>query len=155
MIIFQDLDGCLVNFDKGFEQLSGGIPCKEYESKYGTKEFWKLITKQGKDFWVNLEWMPDGKILWNYIKKYNPILLTAPSSHPSSHEGKIEWRNRVLPSTDMIITHRKNKQLYSGPEKILIDDNIKTYEEWNSKGGIAILHKSALETINKLKELGL
>ena len=36
---------------------------------------------------------------------------------------------------------------------VLIDDRPKNIEAWENAGGIGILHTSAKETINKLKEL--
>ena len=36
---------------------------------------------------------------------------------------------------------------------VLIDDEPKNIEAWEDAGGIGILHTSAKETINKLKEL--
>jgi len=82
--IYCDMDGVLCDFDRRFEQF-GGMGPKEYESKYGNKKFWELINnKVGAQFWAKMPWMPQGKQLWDYISKYNPILLSAPSMHPSS-----------------------------------------------------------------------
>jgi len=50
---------------------------------------------------------------------------------------------------------RAQKQLFSGENRILIDDLPNTIEEWNAKGGIGILHTSAANTIKELKKLGL
>lgn len=153
--IYQDLDGCLVDFDMGFYKLSGGYLPSEFENKFGKKEFWKLITNKGASFWEDLEWMPDGKILWNYIKQHNPIILSAPSSHPSSYIGKKNWMKEHLPGVELILAERKNKQKYASSYHILIDDNEKTNQEWKSSGGINIYHISANETILYLKEYGL
>ena len=35
-----------------------------------------------------MEWMPDGKELWDYIKDKQPTLLSAPSRNPASRLGK-------------------------------------------------------------------
>jgi hypothetical protein len=50
---------------------------------------------------------------------------------------------------------RTNKQLFSEPNRILIDDMKQTIDEWNAKGGIGIFHISAADTISQLKKLGL
>ena len=153
--IYCDMDGVLCDFNKRFEQFSGMSP-KEYESKYGTKKFWELINdKVGASFWEKMPWMPEGKQLWDYIKQYNPILLSAPSSHYSSRYGKKLWVKENLSGTKLILAQRANKQDYSGKNRILIDDMSKTIDEWNSKRGIGILFTSTSQTINELKELGL
>lgn len=152
--IYCDMDGVLCDFDKRFEQFGGTSP-QEYESKYGTKKFWELINKIGSQFWEKIPWMPEGKKLWNYIKKYNPILLSSPSSHPSSRYGKRLWAQENTSGTKLILASRENKQEYSGKNKILIDDRADNINEWNTKGGIGILFTSTNQTINELKELGL
>ncbi len=72
-----DMDGVLVNFDKGYFELTGKYP-HEMKNK-DPQLFWEPISKVGKQFWEELEWMPDGEQLWNYIKIYNPTLLSSPS----------------------------------------------------------------------------
>jgi hypothetical protein len=152
--IFCDMDGVLCDFDKRFEQF-GGIPPKEYESKYGVKKFWELITQIGTTFWSKMPWMPDGKLLWNYIKPYTPFLLSAPSRDSSSRYGKHLWVNSNVPGTKLILANRENKRNYSRKNRILIDDRTDNIQEWISGGGIDILHTSAENTIKQLKELGL
>jgi len=108
-----------------------------------------------------MPWMPDGKQLWSYIEKYKPILLSAPSQKPSSRYGKRVWVANNLPKEKigfpikLILAKRENKQDYSKPNRILIDDRADNVEEWKSKGGIGILHTSAADTIEKLKQLGI
>lgn len=152
--IYCDLDGVLADFDRRFEEFSG-MNSKEYESKYGIKKFWELINKIGTQFWAKIPWMPEGKKLWGYISKYNPILLSAPSRDYSSRYGKKLWVQENLPGVKLILADRSNKMDYSGKNKILIDDRKDTINEWNSKGGIGILFVSTEQTINDLKILGL
>jgi hypothetical protein len=153
--IYCDMDGVLCDFDKRFEQF-GGMSPKEYENKYGTNKFWELIDdKVGYSFWSKIPWMSDGKQLWEYIKKYKPSLLSAPSKKSSSRYGKRLWVNENLPGTKLILASREKKQNYSGKNKILIDDRSDNVNEWIAKGGIGILYTSASNTINELKKLGL
>jgi FMN phosphatase YigB (HAD superfamily) len=153
-IIYQDIDGCLADFDKAFKNLTGYLP-KDFESKFGIDEFWKAIPENTTDFWVNLEWMEDGKQLWNYIKKYNPILLSAPSRAETSKQGKKEWVEKELPGVKLILKGAKYKHEYAKPNAILIDDRKDNIERWESAGGIGIFHISAKNTINLLQQLGL
>ena len=153
--IFCDMDGVLTDFDKRFEYFGGMVP-DEYLAKFSKSQFWKLIDdKVGFEFWAKMPWMPDGKQLWSYIEKYKPMLLSAPSQKPSSRYGKRVWVNDNLPGVKLILAKRENKQDYSKPNRILIDDRADNIEEWKSKGGIGILHTSAADTIEKLKQIGL
>ena len=153
--IYCDMDGVLCDFNKRFEEF-GKMPPKEYENKYGIKQFWKLIDDEiGVRFWVGMPWMPDGKELWNFIKPFNPSLLSAPSRNNESRLGKRLWVRNHIPGTKLILASRSNKQQYSNKNSILIDDMPRTIEEWDSGGGIGILHTSAASTIEQLKQLGL
>ena len=62
------------------------------------------------DWWVKLEWMPDGRELWDYIRVFNPYILTAPMKQEGSKEGKRAWV-------------KKNLQLPNGnqPEKVILN----------------------------------
>ena len=45
--IYCDMDGVLCDFNRRFEQF-GGMSPNEYETRFGTKKFWELITKVGE-----------------------------------------------------------------------------------------------------------
>ena len=152
--IYCDMDGVLCDFDKRFEQF-GGMSSREYEAKYGTKKFWELIDKVGADFWSKIPWMTEGKQLWNHIKQYNPSLLSAPSQDYSSRYGKKLWVQENMPGTRLILAKRANKKDYASGKSILIDDREDNINEWRAAKGIGILFKSAEQTINELKKLGL
>lgn len=148
------MDGVLCDFDKRFEQF-GGMSPREYETKYGTKKFWELIDKIGEQYWSKMPWTPEGKQLWDYIKQYNPKLLSAPSQDYSSRYGKKLWVQENLPGTKLILSKRENKKDYASGKSILIDDLSKNIDEWQAAGGIGILYVSTGQTINELKKLGL
>jgi hypothetical protein len=152
--IFCDMDGVLVDFEKGYYDLTG----KHTKSfPKGDNDFWKPIEEEGALFWATLPWMPDGQELWRYIKKYKPYILSAPSQDPSSRVGKEAWLKMNLQNSfkKAYFASRGNKQNFSGQNKILIDDLQQTIDEWNAKGGIGIHHTSASNTIKELKKLGL
>ena len=153
--IYSDMDGVLVDFNKRFKRFSDGISPTEYEQKFGKDKFWELVDGVGVRFWVGMDWMSDGKQLWNYIKEYNPTLLSSPSRSNHSRMGKRIWRKRNLPSTKLILAQAANKQNYADPDSILIDDRESNVDQWIKAGGIGILHTDTASTINKLKELGL
>ena len=153
--IYCDMDGVLCDFDKRFMEFSNSIPPEEYESKFGKKAFWKLINEQGVEFWADIPWISGGEDLWEYIKPYNPSLLSAPSSKESSRSGKHSWVKNNIPGTKLILRSAEQKQEFAKPNAILIDDRLSNIEQWRAKGGIGILHTSVNQTIEQLKELGL
>ena len=153
--IYSDMDGVLVDFNERFKRFSKGIPPTEYEQKFGKDKFWELVDGVGVRFWVGMNWMSDGKQLWDYIKKYNPTLLSSPSRADHSKMGKRIWRQRNLPTTKLVLAQARNKQNYANPDSILIDDRESNIDQWIKAGGIGILHTDTASTLNKLKELGL
>ena len=149
--IYCDMDGVIVDFDKGYKELTGT------EASFDTpkEEFWAPIQKAGAPFWIKLQWMSDGKKLWEFIKPYNPQLLSAPSRDESSKIGKFVWVKRNVPGTKLILRSAERKQEFATPNSILIDDRADNIQRWKDAGGIGILHTSAADTIQQLKDLGL
>ena len=172
-VIFCDMDGVLVDFDEGYKELTG--VSTQHADSQGKDEFWKLYrdSLKNKDipersYWANLDWMPDGKQLWDYISPYNPYVLTAPSvnfdipfeerykvENNESMQGKTEWVQRLPNMRKIYFRSAGRKADFAGPNKILIDDRKDTIDKWNANGGIGILHTSAANTIKQLQELGL
>jgi hypothetical protein len=150
---FVDLDGVLVDFDQGYKELTNITPQQANEK--GIETFWEPISKAGAKFWITLKWMSDGKQLWDYIKKYNPILLSAPSREESSKLGKRVWVKRELPNVKLILRSAERKQEFANSTSILIDDRQKNIDQWEAAGGIGIFHTDTPNTIKQLKQLGL
>jgi hypothetical protein len=154
--IYCDMDGVLVDFDKQFEKVSGGISPREYEEANGKEAFWNLIDNEnGVGFWVGMPWMPNGKQLWDYIKPNTPLLLSSPSRSNSSRLGKRLWVRNNLPGTKLILANSYNKKNYADSNNILIDDRPSNIDQWKAAGGIGILFISTDQTIEELKKLGL
>lgn len=158
--VYVDLDGVLTDWDKAFRDLgkdiTKGYSGKEYEDKFGRDALWDVISKHGKlEFWSEMEWMPDGKKLWNYVKKFNPTILSTPANSKFSKDGKKIWIAREL-GEDVPYIFIKEKYKYADTESILIDDFDKKINDWVNKGdGIGIHHHNAEDTIKQLKQLGL
>ena len=155
--IYCDMDGGLTNFESRFEHFTGESP-KEYEKRYGAAAFWDLIdVKVGVRFWIGMDWMPQGRELWDFINPYKPDLLTSPSRDNNSRLGKNLWvRNNLTPKPKVIFAYSADKQRYATPDSILIDDKKSNINEWISQGGIAFRVKDGdiSTAINGLKELG-
>ena len=85
-LIYCDMDNVLVDFIKGAEDVIGG----DFAS-IDKAERWNKIT-QTKDFWANLDWMPNAKRLYKFIERYDPFILSAYAGRdPSSKNGKKKW----------------------------------------------------------------
>ena len=173
--IFCDLDGVLVDFDRGFMELpsnSEKLTPKEYEEKHGKDSIWPMIDSLGESFWTNLQWMKDGRELWDYLKQYDPIILSAPSRHPGCITGKTKWVNTHLgieqepvmdpanftEDTRFVLANHKHDYVKPAEElldkhPVLIDDFSKKLEKWTSAGGIGILHNDATDTIRVVEEM--
>ena len=149
--LYVDMDGVLVNFDKGFRELSGMDPL-DYMDEHGKSAFWKKLSKEPR-FFLNLDWMPDGEELWNYVKQYNPTILTTPAqSMKYCKEDKKTWSTERL-GKDVKVIFSYKKEEYATPTSILIDDRSKNIIPWKASGGIGIPHISAIDTIGKLKKI--
>ena len=107
-------------------------------------------------FWEDLEWMGDGKELWEHVKNFDPppIILTAPMKGEGSHEGKLKWvaKNLGLPVERVILSHNKWQHAVaeSGAQNVLIDDTYAKVQPWVDEGGIGIQHIDADNSIEEL-----
>lgn len=149
--VYVDQDGVLSDFDKEFEKLGHGSP-EAFSEKHGDDAMWYLINNKTDHFWLNMEWMPDGKKFWNFIKKFNPTILSRPARVTNCKPDKIEWLKKNLgEDVPVILTSKKEK--YADPEAVLIDDMEENIEKWIEVGGIGILYKSAEQAILEFKKL--
>lgn len=155
--IYVDLDGVLVDFDKGVSNITNGIGRDEYIKTYSVSLLWEKINMFGSDWWAHLPWMGDGKILWDWIKNKNCCVLTSCSARNTgvkAIEGKTKWIHMNLGSIKNIIVDSWDmKQNYATPTDILIDDALRNINQWKDKGGIGILHTDSLSTIEQLKTI--
>lgn len=170
--IYCDMDGVLTDFEKRFHDKVNEVgpkyyplkdikkvnKPKDFENIFGLDEFWKLIDVHvGVSFWIGMPWMPRGEELWDFIKKFNPKLLTSPSRNDGSRLGKNLWvRNNLNPKPKVIFAYSANKQNYADSKSILIDDKKSNIEEWESAGGIAFRVKDGDigPALQGLKDLG-
>jgi len=148
MKIFCDLDGVLTDFDKGVRKIFRKEP-----SELPGFVLWPTLIKT-PDFYTNLEWMADGKELWNLIKRTHPTILTGIPRGKWAEPQKREWCKRELGEDVPVITCQSHvKQSYCNPGDILIDDRETIGVKWQEAEGIFILHTSTQSTKEKLMEL--
>lgn len=170
--IYCDMDGVLTDFEKRFVTLlqqegpkyytkaviAQVTRPKHFEKLEGQEEFWRFIDQYiGLEFWSEMEWMPNGKALWEFIQPYSPIILTSPSEDNTSRLGKRLWvREHLVPAPPVEFRFGEAKSDFANENAILIDDKPSNLEAFASKGGIALEVKDGeiQSVINKLKELG-
>jgi hypothetical protein len=178
--IFCDLDGVLVDFEKGVVELTGMKPGKS------NTRMWPAISKKS-NFYRHLAWTSDGNELWEAIRPLRPNILTGVSRGPGVSQDKFEWCKRELcvevTWRDMAASQQKhvlvrhagqsprsnnnddhavctvitcwsaNKHFECRPGDILIDDRPeKLQDAWERKGGIFVHHTSTAETLRILRD---
>ena len=158
------MDGVLVDFDKSLKKIGYPGPFhKKDENPEDKKRRWKFIADNAENFWGNADWLKDGKTLWNFIKPYNPTLLTSVGNSLSSKlgrggkKGKERWVKRELGIKQLdriiVVSSSGGKDKYANKNAILIDDSDKNIDAWKKAGGIGILHKTAVSTIFQLRKI--
>lgn len=170
--IYCDMDGVLTDFETRFVTLlrkegpkyyskatiAQVTRPKHFDKIEGTEEFWKFIDQYiGVEFWSKMEWMPNGKALWNFIQPYNPKILTSPSEDNTSRLGKRLWvKDNLVPAPEVLFRFGEAKSDFANENAILIDDKPSNLEAFAAKGGIALEVKDGeiQSVINKLKKLG-
>ena len=81
--IYCDMDEVLCNFMKGANHVVGGSFVQADKA-----DRWNKISNT-KNFWANLEWMPEQKRLYSFIIRYDAHILSAYSKRDAnSRNGK-------------------------------------------------------------------
>ena len=153
--IYQDLDGCLTDFEGQFSKYSGGHSFRDYILNYGESKAWDIIDEVGITFWSKMPWLQQGIKLWDYIKKHNPIILSSPGRSELAVIGKKIWVKNNLPGTELILAQSYEKRRYASENSVLVDDYWKNIWEWKRDGGIGVIFKNFNQTIKQLKDYGI
>lgn len=158
--IYCDLDGVLVDFDRWADDQLGYRP-SDWDSD-AKDQFWsdvKILVDSGSSFFGDMHPISDAFVLWNYIKGYDPTILSATGRIDTAPAEKRAWVKKYLgykfALTAVLVPKAINKAQHATPNSILIDDRVKAIDPWIAAGGIGILHTSAADTIKQLKQLGL
>ncbi len=151
MKLFLDMDGVLVNFNKGIhDAFNKPYDYATLSSKWTFWNDWPNVTFDMVDdactheFWAELPWMHDGEEIFELAIGYfdfNDIyLLTSPMPNLGSPSGKWDWvaRNLAGLKKQTIITN-VDKGLFAGPDCVLIDDKNENIDAFRAAGGRAIL----------------
>jgi hypothetical protein len=95
-----------------------------------------------------------GETLWNGIKAYNPIILSATSSTKARAEktAQIKQNLRPTPTAKFVNTGGEKAQFAKGGN-ILIDDSQSNITAWEAAGGVGVLHVNDADTIKQIENL--
>lgn len=150
--IYVDCDGVIADFDKRATEIMG-CPPREWEERNGSKNFWDTLYKT-PNFFLDLDPMLDAHELMDVLAPHDPIILTGCPRGYWAVPQKLMWRDKYFKNVPMICTESVNKKVHCRPGDVLVDDWHKHAHLWEAKGGHFVLHTSALDSIEKLKVLG-
>jgi hypothetical protein len=152
--LFLDCDGVLADFD-GYATDLLGAPPREFEARHGLRRFWQRIAGN-HDFFFKLPLMPDARLLWDAVAHLRPVILTGLPHGDWAAPQKMRWAAKHFPDARMITTAARAKRDHMEKRgDILVDDLVKYRSLWEEAGGVFVHHRSALETLGQLNELGL
>ena len=148
--VFLDLDGVLVDFLKG--------ACEIHNIKYDYNQYsFKVndffINRQvdisdedffkplDENFWMNLEWIDDGKEILSIVESFsdNLFLLTSPAETPGCLEGKRKWIKQNIPHYEKRVLYGTPKHACAHASALLIDDSNHNHDSFIENGGNCIL----------------
>lgn len=154
MKLFLDMDGVLVNWCKGAHKLHN-IPLDDGNWPYKRgPEGWnwnrelgmstsELFADQGREFWANLDWMPDGKEILEvceyHFGRENICLLTNPWNANGVIDGRFDWVLKNMPDYYDRILVGACKEMCASPESLLVDDYDANIDNWEDSNGVGFL----------------
>jgi len=151
MQLFLDCDGVLADFDGGAAKVLG-MPPRQFQDRHGLGTFWKRLARS-KDFYANLDPLPDAHRLFDGVRHLNPVILTGCPLGGWAEDQKVRWAARHFPGTRIITCMARNKRDHGTPGDILIDDTLKHRHRWEEAGGVFIHHRSAARSLAELRAL--
>lgn len=142
--LFVDMDGVLTNWEKQYKEYGGRPFTKMQDISWGTTN--------SLEFWSTMEWLPNGRVLWDALKPLSPIILSSPGHSTYAKEGKAVWVQENL-GQDVQYVFEREKGIYADARSILIDDMDHNIIDWEENEGIAIKYVGKpTDTIKELKK---
>lgn len=168
--VFVDLDGVLANFkagaNKAFKTILGldwVYDEQQYKQDQSYRDLmWDTLhryqTEHGAEIWFELDPMIDAYVLWDHVSRHPGTEILTATGKPKYNAAnqKTRWVDKfIAPNVPMNFSERGvDKYTFAQPHHVLIDDTHRNIVAWQKAGGIGILHKSAADTIETLKMLG-
>lgn len=165
MTCFLDMDGVLVDFYKGWFEHHYGSEHNRESFEPGNydlmdamgmdvHQFWEGI---GDDFWINLEWMPNGKQILEVVESYFTDICLVTQSPPSAEythiglSGKVQWIAKHLPRYRDRFLIGTGRRFCANMNSFLIDDNDTNINDFNRRGGNGILVPRYWNSLHSIK----
>lgn len=152
MKLFLDLDGVLADFDGHYEQHFGVRLPRSVADPPG---MWENIRRHGR-FYRDMPPMSDALELWTAVAYLRPTILTGVSyaEVPEAEQHKREWLAEHLGADVPIICCKsRDKRLHGRPGDVLVDDWSLYQPLWVEMGGIFVLHTSARDSVEQVRQL--
>lgn len=149
--IYLDMDGVLADFDKEYR--------KKDPEKVDRQRFRDAVMID--KIFEKLDPMPDAQLLLNHVSKLgvNVEILTSMGTSDfkrgkEAQKQKLKWLQKMgIPYKANFVTCKPEKSMYAGKYCVLIDDMPGCVNPFIEKGGSAILHKNAKDTIAQLDKI--
>ena len=151
--LFLDCDGVLADFDRGAQAVLG-MPPKRFERRFGLTAFWSRLEKHPY-FYATLPLMPDARQLFNAVRHLDPIILTGCPRGQWAEAQKVRWADHHFPGTKIITCMARDKRDHAAPGDVLVDDTLRHRHLWEEMGGIFVHHRSAEQSLDELRALGM
>lgn len=147
--IFLDMDGVIVDFRKG---------CEELDAIEGTKVDWKIVHENGSKFWSELDWMKNGEQFYKWLSKYCKeqnidLCILSAVGYQDGIDGKQEWLDNhvsIPRQNRYIVKLGKDKAKYASEDSLLIDDFGKNIEAFVMAGGRGIKFQNAKQARDEI-----
>lgn len=116
-------------------------------------EFWEPITALGAEFWRGLEphpWM-DELLALAHGTTDDWHVVTAPSRCPTSYMGKAQWAQLHLRDAWDRLCPYRHKEVFAGPNVVLIDDRDENVRKFRAAGGRAVVFPRHWNSMHRVK----
>lgn len=165
--LYLDMDGVIADFNQNLQDF--GVIDNETHFIHKPREQWTESQKdldrrvrgvmELEDFWPSIPPCPDAYELWDYVKQFDLYILTATPNVTEFRDRIAEQKRAWIQSTfgafpqeRILICLRAEKQAHSAPGHLLIDDMTSNCTEWLKGGGNSIMHSTAKNTIQHIRE---
>lgn len=135
--IMLDMDGVLCDYDGALDAVNARKP--------NGKSDWNKLAEIGHTYWSDMEWLPEGKKLYDKLLKFvnsrDDVELGILSAIflPCGKQGKKEWLAKncpEIPKKNIVICNKGiDKWKYGDVYSILVDDKEENVELYMQAGG--------------------
>lgn len=152
MKVFVDMDGVLADYYGGIVRAFTILSPWPYLCRVGDWNFFtgnplnltneQVAPKMGRDFYANLELLPDAHRLIRELENEfdsNVYFLSSPWSTPGCDEGKREWVRRFFPAYEKRTLIGSCKEACAHQGAVLFDDSDGNCKKFRSYDGKAVV----------------